>query len=146
MDGTLVVLVLAAALVGVAVIRALAHQAQATYPGSRRPAWLPSAAAAVAGAGLVAVGYTQAGRAAPAADADFAEYVRAKGGSVVSAPGFPDTYRQAAAGGHLLWAGLVGGAGLVLLGVGAAGLARPWGAGPPNPPRQQTPSEDGFPA
>jgi hypothetical protein len=120
-DALLILLTVAAGLFAIAAARAAIRRAEVAMP---RPDWLPHAILVGAGVALVAFAYVRAGSVAEAADADFWEYVRSRGGSLTSAPGFPESYRQMAAGGRLLQCGLVGGCGLVLFGVGCLGLTR----------------------
>jgi hypothetical protein len=119
-DALLILLTVAAGLFAIAAARAAVGRAVAMP----RPDWLPHAILVGAGVALVAFAYVRAGSVAEAADADFGEYVRSRGGSLTSAPGFAASYRQMAANGRLLQCGLVGGCGLVLFGVGCLGLAR----------------------
>ncbi len=54
----------------------------------------------------------------------FDALVRSRGGSMSHSPTYPDTYRSLAAQAIYLRDALLGGAGVVLLGVGAAALLR----------------------
>ncbi|MDF1523268.1 MAG: hypothetical protein P1P87_10670 [Trueperaceae bacterium] len=54
----------------------------------------------------------------------FSALVQAEGGSMSHSPTYPDTYRSLAAQAIYLRDALLGGAGVVLLGVGAAALLR----------------------
>jgi hypothetical protein len=58
------------------------------------------------------------------ANKDFDRLVRQSGGVMTHGQGFPDTYRQMSANSRMLQNVYVGGAGLICLAVGLAGMQR----------------------
>lgn len=85
----------------------------------------PLAALIVAlGAALLAVALIDLAGAPERAHRAFDLLVQARGGSMSHSPTYPDTYRAIAAQAVYLRDALIGGAGVVLLGIGASALLR----------------------
>jgi hypothetical protein len=75
------------------------------------------------GALLVVVAFFAAGLIPQQAHRDFDRLVQSMGGGMSHTPNYPDVYRQMSANRRLLQNAYVGGSGLILLAVGASGVA-----------------------
>ena len=83
-----------------------------------------ASAITVLGVALLVVALIDLAGAPERAHQSFSALVQAEGGSMSHSPTYPDTYRSFAAQAIFLRDGLLGGAGVVLMGVGAAASLR----------------------